>query len=304
MSLSKGVDLTSSELIDIGKLFSSNIRDNKYISSNHSGARRTKILGQGMDFNQIRQYQFGDDIRSIDWKSSARLQKTYIKIYKEERQRPIFLLIDLNNSMLFASKTAFKSVIAARLATFFAFLACQFDDKIGAIIYTQNHHIEIKPKSPKRAINLLICSLVELHQTALMEIDNNDSKAHPNTLEFALSRLNRATKSDSLAIIISDFFNFDDKAQVWIQRLAKRNQVLLNFVYDPLEQAPPKADDYWVNAAGSTQKMDIGGKHNRQIYRDFFAHKLAFLTRFANNNKIELRQTSTTIDLKTMALDL
>lgn len=295
----KGVDLSHGELIDIGKLLTFNTK-NCYTKSSHSGARRTKIRGQGMDFDQIRQYQFGDDIRSIDWKSSARLQKTYIKTYKEERQRPIFLLIDLNNSMLFASKKAFKSVVSARLATLFAFLALKLNDKIGVIIYSQNHHFELKPKSPKTAINLLIGALVELHAKALQEIDNNRPKAHPNTFEFALSRLNHATKSGSLAIIISDFFDFDVAAQTWVQRLSKRNQVWLNFVYDPLEQAPPKADDYWVNQGGNTQRMSLIGKKNRQIYQDFFTEKLEFLTQFAKNNQIQLRQIPTTIALKTV----
>ncbi len=299
-----GVDLTRDELIKVGQLLNPIINSNRLVKSNNSGLRRSKILGQGMNFDQIRQYQFGDDIRSIDWKSSARLQKTYIKTYKEERQRPIFLLIDISSSMLFASKKAFKSVIAARLATLFAFLAMKFDDKIGAIIYSENHHLEIRPKTPKTVINLLICALVDLHEKALRDIDINHSKSQPNTLEFSLSRLSRAAKSGSLAIIISDFFTFNDKAQAWVRRLSKRNQVLLSFIYDPLEHTPPKADNYWVNNNGKTQIMHLNSKHNRSVYRDFFAKKRTFLTQFSRNNKIQLQQIPTTIDLKTIALDL
>ncbi len=298
-----GVDLTRDELINVGQLLAP-VMNNQVVKNNHSGTRRSKILGQGMDFDQIRQYQFGDDIRSIDWKSSARLQKTYIKTYKEERQRPIFLLIDLNNSMLFASKKAFKSVIAARLATLFAFLALKSDDKIGAIIYTQNHHFEIKPKSPKTAINLLICMLVDLHEKALQDIDKTEQKSQPNTLEFALSRLSRVAKSGTLTIIISDFFEFGDKAQAWTRRLSRRNQVLLNFVYDPLEQNPPAADDYWVSGNNTTEKMSLKGKSNRAVYRDFFTEKLAFLTQFCNSNKIQLQQIPTTVDLSSVMVDL
>lgn len=298
-----GVDLTRDELINVGQLLAP-VMNNQVVKNNHSGTRRSKILGQGMDFDQIRQYQFGDDIRSIDWKSSARLQKTYIKTYKEERQRPIFLLIDLNNSMLFASKKAFKSVIAARLATLFAFLALKSDDKIGAIIYTQNHHFEIKPKSPKTAINLLICMLVDLHEKALQDIDKTEQKSEPNTLEFALSRLSRVAKSGTLTIIISDFFEFGDKAQAWTRRLSRRNQVLLNFVYDPLEQNPPAADDYWVSGNNTTEKMSLKGKSNRAVYRDFFTEKLAFLTQFCNSNKIQLQQIPTTVDLSSVMVDL
>ncbi|MBE8190473.1 MAG: DUF58 domain-containing protein [Candidatus Thioglobus sp.] len=302
-----GVDLSRGELINVGQLVPAVI-SNKAIKNNNLGNRRSKILGQGMDFDQIRQYQFGDDIRSIDWKSSARLQKTYIKTYKEERQRPIFLLIDLNSSMLFASKKAFKSVIAARLATLFAFLALQSDDKIGAIIYSQNHHFEIKPKSPKTGINLLICKLVDLHKKALQDIDNPNKNTQQNskfnTLEFALSRLSRVAKSGNLTIIISDFFEFNAKAQAWATRLSKRNQVLFNFVYDPLEQNPPKADDYWVSGNNMIQKMSLRSAGNRAIYRNFFTEKLTFLTKFCKNNKIQLQQISTTIDLSKIVPDL
>lgn len=299
-----GVDLNRNELINMRQLLPPIISSHRIAKHNHSGTRRSKILGQGMDFDQIRQYQFGDDIRSIDWKSSARLQKTYIKTYKEERQRPILLLIDINSSMLFASKKAFKSVIAARLGALFAFLALNSDDKIGAIIYSENHHFEMKPKPPKTAINLLICKLVDLHKKALQDIDNNHIKPQPNTLEFALSRLSRAAKSGALTIIISDFFEFSNKAQAWISRLSKRNQVLLNFIYDPLEKKPPKADDYWVSQHNGMKKMSLKSSKNRAIYRDFFTEKLAFLTQFCTNNKIALQQIPTTIDLKTVRVDL
>ncbi len=301
MSITKGVDLGHSELIDVGKLIIPAI-NNKYANNTYSGIRRAKILGQGMDFDQIRQYQFGDDIRSIDWKSSARLQKTYIKTYREERQRPVFLLIDLSASMLFASKKRFKSVIAAKIGVLFGFLALKFDDKIGLVIYSQNQHFEIKPKTPKSAIKLLIGKLVEIHQKALADISRVQNTS-PNTLNFALSRLNRANSHGSLVVIISDFFNFDTVSKTLVQKLSKHNKVQLNFIYDPLEKTPPKTDFYLVNNDGQRQKMNLQNRHNRKIYNNFFVDKLDFLTQFSKNNKIELTPISTTIDLKDLSIN-
>ncbi len=302
MSIS-GVNITIAELIASKELLTANIiHSHKDIRTNYSGDRLSKIKGHGIDFDEVRQYQFGDDIRSIDWKTSARMQTTYSKTYKEERDRPILLFIDFSNTMFFGTKVAFKSVIASKLATLIAYIGTHHQDKIGGIIYSQYGHIELKPKSGKIGVQTLIRSIVYMHEQALSAKYNNQ-KITPITMANSLLKVKRIIRPGSVLFIISDFTNFDNNAQNIVKQITKHNDIVVNFIYDILEKTAPKYGKYTINNGKYHKQLNTYSKKNRNLYQQYFIDKNNFLIDFCRSNNLLFMPIKTNDKLAQKLLD-
>ncbi len=288
--MTTGVTLNTEELIKIGKLQSLGKHHNKKINNHFTGNKLSKIKGHGIDFDEVREYQFGDDIRSIDWKTTAKLQKTYIKTYKEEKQRQVFVLVDFSNSMYFASKVAFKSVICAKVATLIAFSALKHNDKIGAVMYNENNHYELKAKNSKYGVQNLISAMVKLHNT-------DNTKTSKNNFYQALLRLKNSVKPGSLLFIISDFYQLNKQEQQLIQQLTIHNDIIFCFIYDDLEKNPPPKGSYLINNNSTIKKLNIFSKKDNNEYKDFFNKKYNFLKMFTQLNNMQIIAIKTDDDL-------
>jgi len=129
-----------------------------------AGPYRSLIKGRGMEFDEVRHYQAGDDVRAIDWRVTARTGSTHTKVFKEEKERPVLLLVDFSDSMIFGSQLLLKSVQAAHLAAQLAWQAKQRGDRIGAVIFNQHQHQELRPKGRSSGVLALIHQLQQLHQ--------------------------------------------------------------------------------------------------------------------------------------------
>lgn len=293
-----GIDLNIEELIALrSSAMARKLQHNKDIRTTQSGCLLSKIKGHGIDFDEVREYQFGDDIRSIDWKTSAKYQKTFSKTYKEERERPIFLLVDLDHSMFFGTRIAFKSVIASRLATLIAYLALEHQDRIGGVIYGANNHLEFKPKAGKAGIQALIKSLVHIHQSPRQETTEADN------LSQALLRINRTIKPGSLLFVLSDFYQFSKNSQATLQQIGKHNDVVLNFIYDPIEKTPPKKGQYLINNGSIHRNLDSRQKTTKKQYEQLFSHKQSNLLSFCKANRQSLLSIATNDDLQQVLFD-
>ncbi|MEL0036505.1 MAG: DUF58 domain-containing protein [Gammaproteobacteria bacterium] len=138
-----GVRLTVDELLSLRQQASALDLASKYqVSSTLAGGYRSKFRGRGMDFDEARLYQPGDDIRNIDWRVTARTGKAHTKLFKEERERPVFILIDQSARLFFGSKVAFKSVIAARASALLVWACVNAGCRIGGVIFDDNNHLE------------------------------------------------------------------------------------------------------------------------------------------------------------------
>ena len=295
-----GVNLSIEELIHLqSNVNNIALHHRKNIRTSGSGNRLSKIKGHGIDFDEVREYQFGDDIRSIDWKTSAKLQKTYSKTYKEERERPVFILADFNPNMFFGTRVAFKSVIAARLAVFIAHMAIEHQDKVGGVICGNNHHLEFKPKANKAGIQSLIKSLVFIHQKTLGKQTNKTEQSLLN----GLIRIRRTIKPGSLLFVLSDFSNFDEPAQALIQQIGKHNDIVFNFIYDTLEKIAPKSGQYLINNGVKHRILSTLGKRNKQQYEQLFLAKQEFLLSFCKQHRQSLLTIGTDEDLQQILLD-
>lgn len=293
----QGIELTVEELVAFRQSFAGVKRHHhQNIKTIQKGYRLSKIKGHGIDFDEVREYQFGDDIRSIDWKTTAKLQKTYSKTYKEERERPVFILVDFNPQMFFGTKYALKSVIAARLAVLIAYLAAHHQDRVGGVIYGYSH-IEVKPQANKAGIQGLIRALVHIH--------NQSSKQshYDNGLLSALMRIRRSIKPGSLLFVLSDFSSFDKQEQALASQIARHNDVVLSFIYDHLERYVPKPGQYLVNDGKHHKLLSTYGQKIRARYENIFKEKQQKLLEFCQQNNQSLMPISSEDDLAQNLLD-
>jgi uncharacterized protein (DUF58 family) len=211
----------------------------KKASSAISGLHDSRFRGRGMDYQESRVYQAGDDIRNMDWLVTARTGTAHTKLFQEERERPIHVIIDTNTSMAFGTRKEFKSVTAAKVAALLAWAAVNNGDRVGVMDYGKNGIHHEKPVGGKRGMMRLIAHLVQA--------DKNES-TNKTQLQDALKRLRTIIRPGSLVIIISDFYHLGKDVKRHLVQLNKHNDVLAVFVTDTFEINKPLPGIYGVNA--------------------------------------------------------
>lgn len=205
-----------------------------------TGLHRSRARGRGMDFTDVRNYQAGDEIRHMEWRITARTGRPHIKLYEEERERPVVILVDFNPSMYFGTRVAFKSLNAAKLASLIAWTANSTGDRVGGLTFSSNMHHEFMPKSRDAGVLPFLASLAQ-YTTYYAEQNHKDK---PQALYDALLRLKRVTKPGSLLVLISDFYTMNEAAEQHLSRLRSHNDILAYHMCDPLELASPKPGFY------------------------------------------------------------
>ncbi|MDR9830063.1 DUF58 domain-containing protein [Vibrio sp. FNV 38] len=193
------------------------------------GQHQSRQLGRGMDFSEVRQYQAGDDVRSIDWRVTARTGKVHTKLFTEERERPVYIYLDLSSSMNFGSTLMLKSVMAAHFASLVAWLATKGKDRVGAIIDTGDTLYESKATASSRGV-LHLLNLITQHH------DCRRNQPQQQSLVAAIDTLTRLSPKGSEVMLISDFSRLNDEAKQKLAHLRQHNSVRLVHIFDPLEQ--------------------------------------------------------------------
>ena len=247
------------------------------ILSRQSGDYQSPFRGRGMEFDESRLYQPGDDIRNIDWRVTARTGKTHTKLFREERERPVFVWIDLRRPMHFATRGRYKSVLAAQLAALIAWSALGNGDRVGGVIFSEHEHHELKPRRGKTGVLRLINRIVNDSAWSLPASAGGDRQS----LEHALQRLHRVARPGSLIFLISDFRELDSQAEIPLARLCRHNEVAMLFVYDRLEQELPPPGRYRVSDAGREFLVDTSDSHLAGQYREQFRARLDRLRRLS-----------------------
>ncbi|ENS5605472.1 DUF58 domain-containing protein [Vibrio mimicus] len=204
----------------------------RQVWSQRIGEHHSRQLGRGMDFSEVRQYQAGDDIRSIDWRVTARTGKPHTKLFSEERERAIVLYIDLSQSMQFGSSLLLKSVQAAHLASLLSWLAVKQQDRVGAVIDLGHRLIEIKPSSRQRGVLPILGACIEAQQTPPSQHASRSLALHE-----VFNTLNRLCPKGSEVVLISDFVHLDPEQHALpLRQLCRHNRVRMVQIHDPLEQ--------------------------------------------------------------------
>jgi uncharacterized protein (DUF58 family) len=228
------------------------------------GLNVSRFRGSGMNFSDTRNYQAGDEIRHMEWRVTARTGRPHVKVYQQERERPVILLLDFNPSMYFGTRIAYKSVIAARLAALIAWTTVKQDDRIGALFYGSDGHKAFMPS--KRELALLPMLATLSHYTKKI---NHEGPQHALPLSNALLRLHRVLRPGSLLVVISDFYQMDNECEKQFIRLKAHNDIIAYHVADTLELVPPKPGMYALTNGQQTLLLDTNDKTIWQAYQNW-----------------------------------
>lgn len=233
------------------------------IARPQTGAHRSRFRGRGMEFSEVRAYQPGDDVRSIDWRVTARRQKPHTKLFNEERERPVFIVCDQSRSQFFGSHLSFKSVRAAETAALFAWTTLEHNDRVGGLVFSEQGHKEIKPARSRKRILAMLSAISEFNQS--LSIDMNSPE---NIFSFndALNETVRLVKPGTLVVIVSDFRQHTNETEKLLSRLAQHNELLLVRTFDPLEEQLPPPGFYPVSNGKETLIINTQSEKNRAAY--------------------------------------
>lgn len=229
-----GVYVTLNELLKFGyvaKGFS--FLPSQPVHSILSGRHGSKVRGRGMDFSEMKQYVQGDDTRSMDWKATRRTGKPYIRVFNEERDRNVWLVVSQRNSMFFGTKMMMKSVAAAHLTALSAFRVLGSGDRVGAVIYNDESLKFFKPQRSKQGAVHILSEVVKQNQ----KLHSSNTSNNNDQLNEALKIVSAAAKHDDLIILIGDGRAMDEESTRYVTTLNTHNDVLAALVYDPMEKA-------------------------------------------------------------------
>ena len=264
------------------------------VNSLQTGAYVSHFRGRGMEFDESRPYQPGDDPRSIDWRVTARSTTAYTKLFREERERPVLVVADLRASMHFATRGCFKSVNASRAAALLAWAAHHRGDRLGGLIFGDTTHRELKPRLGRRAALRFVHELVNHpdweNRERAPEIDSEEA------LTQAMSALRRVARPGSLVVVLSDFLGFSRAAQSYLSSVARHNEVLAVFLNDPLERKLPPPGRYRLVSRDDELAIDTIAKSARRDYRDAFTQRTGDLEAFCHRYGVHLMSMSTEDD--------
>lgn len=226
------------------------------------GLHHSKLRGRGVDFDQVRVYQAGDDVRSIDWRVTARTQEPHTKLFHEERERPIFILVEQSRRLFFGSGQMFKSVLAAQAAALIGWAALGHNDRIGGLVFGDGEHYEVKPRRSKQSLLQLLNRLVRVNQSL-----HTESVPEPGALDMGLRRAREVLRPGSLAIVICDERALNEAAEQQLSLLSRHCDLLLLPLSDPLDHALPAAGLLRFAQRGAQLEIDTLNPELRQAYR-------------------------------------
>ena len=215
-----------------------------------SGRYASRLRGRGLNFEELRQYHQGDDIRTMDWKVTARTRRPHVRVYTEERDRAVTLIVDQRLHMFFGSRERMKSVVAAEAAALAAWRALIVGDRVGAIVFNDESIEEIRPQRSKATVMQILRTVERMNHA--LRADTN-AVSNPGQLNVALEKALRLASHDNLLIVISDGNGVDDDTTRLTARLAAHNDVLCILAYDPLRATPRAARGQLVVTDGRLQ---------------------------------------------------
>ncbi|NQD91827.1 DUF58 domain-containing protein [Pseudomonas sp. CrR25] len=284
-----GVRVNLAELIEMRhrvrevQLFSTPARRSPLIGLHHS-----KLRGRGVDFDQVRVYQAGDDVRSIDWRVTARTQEPHTKMFHEERERPTYLLVEQSPRLFFGSGLVFKSVLAARAASLIGWAALEHNDRIGGLVFGDHEQHEIKPRRSKQSLLQLLNRLSRANQAL-----SSDAQPSRDGFGLALRRAREVLRPGSLVVVLCDERTLSDSSEQQLQLLARHTDLLLLPLSDPLDHALPAAGLLRFAEHGAQLELDTHDAELRQAYRALGEARQARWQRLAQKLGVPLLPLST-----------
>ncbi|MFG1424424.1 DUF58 domain-containing protein [Roseixanthobacter liquoris] len=268
------------------------------VRSQQFGGYRSAFRGRGMEFDEVRLYQAGDDIRTIDWRVTARTGRTHTKLFQEERERPVLILLDCRSFMRFGTRDTFKSVLAAKAAAVLTWISIEAGDRVGGVIAAPSGLHSYSPQRSRARVLGFVKAMADGTQEgfALSPAPRpaKGASAPPEpSLAEAVARLRRTARPGTLVFLISDFHDFTEAAARELSRLALQAQVTNLFVYDALEEAMPARGAYPVSDGAAVRLLDGDNRAMRETYAGRFAARRAALDALSRQRGMAFVQLQT-----------
>jgi len=246
------------------------------------GDSRTRFRGRGMEFSEVRPYQAGDDIRNIDWRVTARTQKPYTKLFQEEKERPVFLLVDQRSPMFFGSTRVFKSVYAAQLACVIAWAALANNDRIGALLFADTQQKDLRPRRGKHAVLNLVHELQNYNRMLNNPVPVENSYA----LQDMLMDLRRIAKPGSAIYLLGDFHDYSESCDESLSVLARHTDLSVINIYDRLEAQLPGKSQLTVSNNTTRLTVNTSTGNFASHFENAFSQRIAGLRNACQRSRI------------------
>lgn len=254
----------------IGKHLS--LKKNSRALQQQAGGYLAIKRGRGMEFEDVRQYVAGDDIRHIDWRVTARMGNAHTKQFRQEQQIPSLIFIDQRQTMFFGSQQCMKSVLACDITALIAWAALNNGDQVGAIIATNEGNIDIRPKQQRKNVLSLLQQLCEANQQL-----NAQQLQEQQPLSEILTTLQRLAKPGSQIFIISDFHDYDEHCEKIIRSLSQHCDTTAIKVFDALEAQLPQAGTYTAYSGDKRVQFNSSSQSVRKQYQQAFEQHQQYL---------------------------
>jgi len=237
-----------------------------------SGRHASRLRGRGLNFEEMRNYLPGDDVRSIDWKATARTGTAHVRVFTEERDRPALLIVDQRMSMFFGSERNMKSVSAAEAAAISAFRILSVGDRVGGIVFDDERSVAVAPRRSRRSVFAFLEAISEANERLRAD---RAVAAKPGHLNSVLDRAARTARHDHLVIVYSDFDGIDDGTERRLRSLAAHNDVLLALVFDPQAERPFRPQRLVVGNVTAQAEVDFSSSTVREAVGGYTRERLA-----------------------------
>ncbi len=245
-----------------------------------AGPYLSAFRGGGIEFDEVRAYQAGDDVRSIDWRVTARTGRPHSRVFREERERPVWLSVDMAPEMHFGTRRAFKSVVAARVAAMLGWSARDGGDRVGALVRSASGTRVHAPKGTYgRFFSLL---------TNLADASAEHSGAAADSFDATLQRLAARARSGCRAYVLSDFAELGDVGRACLSRLARQTDLTCLWIYDGLEAEPPPPGEYRVTNGREACRVVTSNRARREAWTHDFTARARALVEFCQSHRIAL----------------
>lgn len=264
------------------------------VVSARGGTRLSRQRGRGIDFSEVRLYQPGDDVRSIDWRVTARKRVPHTKVFREERERLTLLVVDQTQSMFFGSRERLKSVAAAEFAAMAAWRAIRHHDRVGAVILGNDDLAIHKPYRNIKPLARLLGDMARFNRALQRGGEGPDAAAFGE----ALLRVRRLARSHYRIYVVSDFAHHHGLWRDAFRALGRHNEVAAVRVFDPLERDLPPADRYTVTDGVDRWQFDAGDRRLRERYRARYDAGVSAVEQVCRESKVVLASLPTDADVR------
>ncbi|MFA6970786.1 MAG: DUF58 domain-containing protein [Gallionella sp.] len=265
-----------------------------------AGDYHSPFKGRGMEFDEVRAYMQGDDVRSLDWRVTARTGRPHTKLFREERERPVLLFVDMRSAMFFATQGAFKAVRAVQAAALLGWSAVQQGERLGGLVFSEQSHIELRPRRGKPPLLHLLQKLAShpawRNPGSASDAFAKDGLKSELVFNQALTRLRSVAQPGSLIVLMSDFIGLNEQSRAQLAQLARHNELMLIDFHDPMEKELPPPGQYRVSDGENFMTLFTTDDRLRERYRARFIQQQQELQQLCRRYRMKLLSLGTADD--------